>query len=142
MKSAFLVKAHQFAYKDACWYLHEDLPPFLRYLKNVLEAAKSKGRISKFFLSSRGCAVFFPADLKYEDKEIQLQIIEPWGQILCHMTDPKDFTCPDVWERIKCVNKHQKPKPGKLKYFDYKQKKFVIENRPGYVSKKNGNKRK
>ena len=131
MKAAFMVKAYQFAHKNACWYLHEDLSPFLRYLKGVLDAAKNAKILSKFFLSTRGCAIFF--NDKSERGEFQIQITEPWAQILCHMTKEKHWTCPDIWDNIRNVNKHTKPKPGKMKYFNYKMKKFVIENRPGYV---------
>ena len=129
MKSMFMIRAYQFGIPASPWFLHEDLSQFLRYLKGILEVAKFNKFITRFFLSSRGCTLFWPSEK--DQNEVQLQIIEPYAQIMIHFEKEEDLQDPTVWERIRAVNSSKKTKKkNKVKYFDYKVKSFFFTDKP------------
>ena len=124
----FIVRSHQFSNPDECWYIHEDSSEYCRMLKTALEWGKKCNIISRFYLSTRGAAIFWKPD-EHDKKniEVQCQLTEPYGQVLCHFNNDKDFKSPEVWKKVRLVNSNNKAQKGYVKYFNYQTKTFMFE---------------
>ena len=133
-KILFLQKAVQRARgNDKTFFYHDDLSPYLRRIDEILQAARSKGLISKHFVNSNGVSFEFEGE-EANGKPRIIRVVEPFAQLMVFVQDNSMNGISynkSAWEKLKISESTRKADGKKeIKYFNYTTKTYAFVSKP------------